>query len=467
MAAYRPFDTLGVLYTPTEQNSVVVLDAIRKLGRTIGFDTVSRTFRLDANRKVTADGAADLVRELKDAKAQWLYLPPDSFLGTLAQDVIIPTAMEIGLPTFASTEQLMQAGALSGLVPGRPGTAVGDPDRTLETLLLSDTHERCRKAASAAAAADARLRGTHLRRASCPVGVAKGWSSLWRRRLPPSRSISSAVASPHPCTSARSAIAMVLLLERKSLRREMIAINMITLGVTLLLVSGALVVHEYEVSRSAILGQITEQARLIGRVSAPALRANDRTLPEQLVDRRAQEPTGRHARRDLHRQRRSVHDHSRALQDRRRDLIEMQRRLCDELARAPGRTSSTSTGFERCASSIGAPVACCKALWRNTRSWADGLPHSSGIRPRGDSPNRHYAIGETDDEHHVVRDQVPARTHFYGQKIARRQHLRVPFRNVDHDVRLPRSGDGSAHGASGHWRSSFGRPCDRHLVRAP
>lgn len=116
MAAYRPFQTLGVLYTPTEQNSVAVLGEIRKLGRELGFDTVSRTFRLDANRKVSADGAAELVRELKEAKAQWLYLPPDSFLGTLAQDVIIPTAMEVGLPTFASTEQLMQAGALSGLV---------------------------------------------------------------------------------------------------------------------------------------------------------------------------------------------------------------------------------------------------------------------------------------------------------------------------------------------------------------
>ena len=116
MASYRPFQTLGVLYTPTEQNSVVVLSEIRKLGRANGFDTVSRTFRMDANRKVTAEGAADLVRELKEAKAQWLYLPPDSFLGTLAQDVIIPAAMEAGLPTFASTEQLMQAGALSGLV---------------------------------------------------------------------------------------------------------------------------------------------------------------------------------------------------------------------------------------------------------------------------------------------------------------------------------------------------------------
>jgi putative ABC transport system substrate-binding protein len=116
IAAYRPFDTLGVLYTPTERNSVVVLEELRRLGRERGFHTVERTFRLDGNRKPIADGAADLVRELKDAGAQWLYLPPDSFLGTLAEGIIIPTAMAMGLPTFASTEQLMQAGALSGLV---------------------------------------------------------------------------------------------------------------------------------------------------------------------------------------------------------------------------------------------------------------------------------------------------------------------------------------------------------------
>ncbi|MFM9886459.1 MAG: ABC transporter substrate-binding protein [Burkholderiales bacterium] len=116
MASYRPFDTLGVLYTPTEQNSVVVMDELRKLARERGFTVVDRTFRLDASRKVTAEGAADLVREIKDAKAQWLYLPPDSFLGSQAKDLIIPAAMEVGLPTFASTEQLMEAGALAGLV---------------------------------------------------------------------------------------------------------------------------------------------------------------------------------------------------------------------------------------------------------------------------------------------------------------------------------------------------------------
>ncbi len=116
ISAYRPFQTLGVLYTPTERNSVVILEELRRLGRELGFHTVERTFRLDASRKPVADGAQDLVRELKEAGAEWLYLPPDSYLGTLAEGVIIPTAMDVGLPTFASTEQLMQAGALSGLV---------------------------------------------------------------------------------------------------------------------------------------------------------------------------------------------------------------------------------------------------------------------------------------------------------------------------------------------------------------
>lgn len=116
MAQYRPFQALGVLYTSTERNSVVTLEEIRRLGQEIGFRTIDRSFRLDAQRRPVADGAAELVKELKDAGAQWLYLPPDSYLGTLAESVVIPAAMAHGLPTFASTEQLMQAGALSGLV---------------------------------------------------------------------------------------------------------------------------------------------------------------------------------------------------------------------------------------------------------------------------------------------------------------------------------------------------------------
>ena len=68
------------------------------------------------SKQTNIDSLNNDIRELKKENVDWLYLPPDSFLGTQAKGIIIPTATEIGLPTFASTEQLMEAGALAGLV---------------------------------------------------------------------------------------------------------------------------------------------------------------------------------------------------------------------------------------------------------------------------------------------------------------------------------------------------------------
>jgi putative tryptophan/tyrosine transport system substrate-binding protein len=116
MASYRPFKSIGILYTPTEQNSVVVVDEVREVSKRLGFQVIARPLKLDAAKKVTSEGAPEMIRELKQQKVDWLYLPPDSYLGTQAKAVIIPAAMENGLPTFASTEQLMETGALTGLV---------------------------------------------------------------------------------------------------------------------------------------------------------------------------------------------------------------------------------------------------------------------------------------------------------------------------------------------------------------
>jgi putative ABC transport system substrate-binding protein len=117
MASYRPFKSLGILYTPTEQNSVVVVEEVREVSKRLGFSVVARPLKLDANKKVTSEGAPEMVRDLKlRDNVEWLYLPPDSYLGTQAQKVIIPAAMSVGLPAFASTEQLMETGALTGLV---------------------------------------------------------------------------------------------------------------------------------------------------------------------------------------------------------------------------------------------------------------------------------------------------------------------------------------------------------------
>jgi putative ABC transport system substrate-binding protein len=116
MASYRPFKSIGVLYTPTEQNSVVVVEELRAVGKKLNFTVNAKPLNLDGQKKVTIEGAAQMVRDLKTQKAEWLYLPPDSYLGTQAKAVVIPAAMEAGLPTFASTEQLMETGALTGLV---------------------------------------------------------------------------------------------------------------------------------------------------------------------------------------------------------------------------------------------------------------------------------------------------------------------------------------------------------------
>lgn len=116
IASYRPFKKLGILYSPTVQNSIVTVEEVRKVGEKMGFTVIEKKFLKDAEGKLTADGAVEMIADMKREGAEWLYLPPDSFLGTLAQKVIIPAAMAQNLPTFGSTEQMMESGALSGLV---------------------------------------------------------------------------------------------------------------------------------------------------------------------------------------------------------------------------------------------------------------------------------------------------------------------------------------------------------------
>ena len=98
MASYRPFKSVGILYTPTEQNSVVVVEEVREVSKRLGFTVIAKPLKLDPNKKVTADGAADMIRDMKlHDNVEWLYLPPDSYLGTIAQKVVIPAAMSVGL----------------------------------------------------------------------------------------------------------------------------------------------------------------------------------------------------------------------------------------------------------------------------------------------------------------------------------------------------------------------------------
>ena len=116
ISTYQPFQKIGMLYSLNEPNSLAVLKELQALGRRQGFTVLAQPFRVDKQGRSSADGAADIVRGFQAAGASWLYMPPDSFLNTQARDGVVPAALAARLSVFASTEQLMAAGALLGLV---------------------------------------------------------------------------------------------------------------------------------------------------------------------------------------------------------------------------------------------------------------------------------------------------------------------------------------------------------------
>lgn len=115
MMVYRPTKRIGALYTPTENNSIVTIDELRKTAQRYDVELIATPFELHDGKPV-ATNAVEALKKMSDSGVEWLYLPPDRFLGVQARDLVIPTAHKLSLITFASTEQLMQAGAAFGLV---------------------------------------------------------------------------------------------------------------------------------------------------------------------------------------------------------------------------------------------------------------------------------------------------------------------------------------------------------------
>ncbi len=116
MQSYREFTKLGVLYTPSEPNSVALVEELRQLASSQGFQLIERSFQLDSAGKPMAEGVENLIREIKEEGAGWFYLLPDTFLGTILNRVT-PYARDIGLATFGATElAVREGGALAGLI---------------------------------------------------------------------------------------------------------------------------------------------------------------------------------------------------------------------------------------------------------------------------------------------------------------------------------------------------------------
>lgn len=116
MHSYRPIERLGVLYTASEENSAAILEELRALRERMGYELVERQFRVDGDGRPTAEGIKELIAEIAGEGANWLYLLPDTFLGT-QYDRVVPAALAHALPTFGAAElAIRKGGALVGLI---------------------------------------------------------------------------------------------------------------------------------------------------------------------------------------------------------------------------------------------------------------------------------------------------------------------------------------------------------------
>ncbi len=116
MQAYMPIDRIGVIYTPTESNSVLAVEQLISLGRRLNIRIDDFPVLLDANGHPDPEALPGIVEEVVALGPQFLYLGPDSFIGQYARE-ITALANASRLPSFASTEvMLASSDALFGLV---------------------------------------------------------------------------------------------------------------------------------------------------------------------------------------------------------------------------------------------------------------------------------------------------------------------------------------------------------------
>jgi putative ABC transport system substrate-binding protein len=120
--AYRPFRRLGALYNRLEDNSVQTVRELEGVAPGLGFEVVAREVPLAGDGLPDPSAVAPLVRQMREAaRAELLYIPPDSFLSRRRHD-LTEAALEVGLPTFAAAEGTLSKAegkvskALMGLV---------------------------------------------------------------------------------------------------------------------------------------------------------------------------------------------------------------------------------------------------------------------------------------------------------------------------------------------------------------
>lgn len=100
--SYRPLKRLGMIYNPLERNSQVAATQLEGIGKTAGFEVVALPVEVEGG-KPRPESIPAKVAEIKAARVDFMYFPPDTFL-TIHRDLLTQSALDLGLPIFAAAE---------------------------------------------------------------------------------------------------------------------------------------------------------------------------------------------------------------------------------------------------------------------------------------------------------------------------------------------------------------------------
>ncbi|ARJ64372.1 ABC transporter substrate-binding protein [Magnetospirillum sp. ME-1] len=100
--SYRPIKRLGMVYNPLERNSQVAADQLDGIGKATGFDVVALPVEVEGGKPQPSSIPAK-VAEIKAARVDFLYIPPDTFLN-INRDILTQAALDHAIPTFAAAE---------------------------------------------------------------------------------------------------------------------------------------------------------------------------------------------------------------------------------------------------------------------------------------------------------------------------------------------------------------------------
>lgn len=115
MQAYRPFQRVATLYNPLEQSSSSAVRQLATLAGSAKLELLQEAVPV-IDGQPQGDAIPAIVQRFKQAGAEWLYIPPDTFLND-RRDALTGAALDQRLPAFSATERFVTySSGLAGLV---------------------------------------------------------------------------------------------------------------------------------------------------------------------------------------------------------------------------------------------------------------------------------------------------------------------------------------------------------------